>query len=236
MIFTLLCTLSLAGLLFQDESPALYRQEYAVFIRGARAGTESVNERMDKDGNRVVASEHEILMTDGLEAKRLAFETVMVFAKDTAIPTSYSYKYTSGSLKDYYDVTVKDAKITRTLSRSGNVIESTGAWLPGMLILDFNVYHHYDMLSRLYDFKKRGRQVFSNFMPVIGNVVPLAVTWLEDGNLDYGRGSIPVRNFKVEFVGVRTGLFSTDMNGRLVRLIMKEQDLEVVRKDLVPEK
>lgn len=35
---------------------------------------------------------------------------------------------------------------------------------------------------------------------------------------------------------MRSGNFSTDMSGRLVRLILREQDLEVVRKDLVPEK
>ena len=163
------------------------------------------SELKDKDGNRVVASQHEILVTDGLEVKRMAFETTMVFVKDSLVPQRYSYKYLSGDLKDYYEVTVKDAKINRILSRGGNIIESSGVWQPGMLILDFNVYHHYDTLVRLYDFKKRGRQVFTDFMPVIGNEVLLAVTWLEDAKLDYGKGTIPVRNFKIEFMGIRTG-------------------------------
>jgi len=236
MMTLLSVCLSLAILSLQAEPPPSYQQTYAIFIRGAAAGTETVREFKDKDGNRVVASRHEILLSDSIETKRMAFETAMVFAKDSLVPLRYSYKYLSGDLKDYYEVTIKDSKINRILSRGGNIVESSGAWQPGMLILDFNVYHHYDIISRLYDFKLRGRQIFTDFMPVIGNEVGLAVTWLEDAKLEYGKGTIPVRNFKIEFMGIRTGNFSTDMDGRLVRLVMREQDLEVVRKDLVPEK
>ncbi len=220
----------------QAEPAPLYTQTYSIFIHGSLAGTEAVTERRDKDGNRVCSSRHDMLVTDGLETKRMAFETTMVFVKDTVIPTKYSYRFVSGDAKDSYDVTVKNGKITRVLSRGGTKSETTADLRPDTVILDFNVYHQYDVLARLYDFKKKGRQTFSDFIPVIGNQVSLAVTWLEDSKLDYGRGSVEVRNFKIEFVGVRTGNFSTDMDGRLVRLLMREQDLEVLRQDLVPEK
>ena len=52
-----------------------------------------------------------------------------------------------------------------------------------MVILDFNVYHQYDYLIRKYDMKKRGRQVFANFIPVIGNDIPLAITFLDNEKL-----------------------------------------------------
>jgi hypothetical protein len=133
-------------------------------------------------------------------------------------------------------VTVKGGKIVRVLSRAGNISETSAVMQPGTVIMDVNVFHPYDVVARLYDFKKRGRQIFSNFIPIIGSDVPLAVTWLEDSKLDYGKGTIPVRNFRVESAGMRVGNFSTDMNGRLVRVIMREQGLEVVRKDLVPER
>ncbi len=232
----LLCLLSLAGILPQTAPSPLYAQTYAVFIRGMAAGTETVSESTDKDGNRVVSSHHELLVNERSETKRLAFETTEVLARDTVVPMSYSYKYLSGNTKDYYDVTIKGGKISRVLSRGGNTSEATAVMQPGMVILDFNVYHQYDMLSHLYDFKKGGRQIFNDFIPVIGTFIPLAVTWIEDSTLQFGKGSIPVQNFKVEFVGVRAGNFSTDMKGRLVRLIMRDQDLEVVRKDLVPDK
>ncbi len=220
----------------QSEAPPLYTQTYAIFIRGNPAGTETVSERLDKDGNRVVSSQHELLVLDPTSTSRLAFETTSVFAKNTPVLMSYSYKYLSGSSKDYYDVTIKAGKINRILSRAGNISETSLPMQPGTVILDVNVFHQYDELARLYDFKKGGRQTFSNFIPVIGNDLPLAVTWLEDAKLEYAQGVIPVRNFKIEFVGVRAGNYSTDMKGRLVRLIMREQDLEVVRKDLVSEK
>jgi hypothetical protein len=236
MISLILALLIAAGAWHQAEPAPLYTQTYAIYIRSAFAGTETVSERLDKDGNRVVTSQHEMLVIDSNETNRLAFETTTVFVKDTVAPMSYSYKYLSGSTKDYYDVTIKAGRITRVLSRGGKISETTAAVPASMVILDVNVYHQYDLLSRLYDFKKGGRQIFNNFIPPIGTDMPLAITWLEDSKLAWAQGTIPVRNFKIEFVGVRTGNFSTDMKGRLVRLIMREQDLEVVRKDLVPDK
>jgi hypothetical protein len=235
MTILLLWLSILAGFLPQTEPAPLYSQTYAIFIHGSLAGTETVSERMDKDGNRVCSSQHEMLVTDGLETKRMVFETNTVFVKDSTVPMSYSYKYLSGS-RDYCDVTVKGGKIVRVLSRAGNISETSAVMQPGTVIMDVNVFHPYDVVARLYDFKKRGRQVLSNFIPVIGSDVPLAVTWLEDSKLDYGKGTIPVRNFRVESAGMRVGNFSTDMNGRLVRVIMREQDLEVIRKDLVPDR
>ena len=233
MTAPLLILLGMISAFTQGEAPPSYAQTYAIFIHGQRAGTESVTERPDKDGGRMIRSQHEMLITDGLEAKRMAFETDTAFARESLVPARYSYRYLSGVSKDYYEVTCKDGRFNRIMSRGGNIIESSGALRSDTLFLDFNVYHQYDLLARVYDFKKRGRQVFHDFIPAIGSEVDLAVTWLEDARLEYDRGAIPVRNYKIEFVGVRSGNLSTDMAGRLVRLIMREQDLEVVRQDLV---
>ena len=224
----------LAGLRFQDAPVPLYEQTYSIYIRGVLAGAESVSERRDKDGDRVCSSQHVMLVTDSLETKRMAFETTMVFVKSTAVPLSYSHKYLSGS-KDFCNVTVKNGKISRVLSRGGNLSETTATLQPAAVILDVDVYYQYDIFARVYDFKKRGRQTFNDFLPVIGSFVPVAVTWLEDSKLDYGKGTIAVRNFKIDFFESKTGYFSTDMSGRLVRLIIHDQDLEVVRKDLIPQ-
>jgi hypothetical protein len=233
LLWWLLCAYGVAP---QSESATAYEQTYAIYIRGSFAGTETVKESVDNDGNRVVSSQHELMITESSETTRLAFETTSVFAKNIVMPQSYSCRYLSGNTKDHYEVTVKGGRVTRILSRAGAVSETSSAAQPGMVILDVNVYHQYDELARLYDFKKRGRQTFNNFLPVIGTSMPLALTWLEDSKLEYDKGSIPVRNFKIEFVGLQAGSYSTDPKGRLVRLIMAEQGLEVVRKDLVPEK
>jgi len=231
-------SLTLACLL-RTGSPAAstpqYSQAYTVLIKGVPCGTETTTEEWGKDGNLVSSSQSEIFITDGLETKRLAFVTRMVLSKSNLTPISYSYKYTSGESKDGYEVTVKDGQIRRVLSRGGHSSEITVPLLADVTILDFNVYHQYDYLIRKYDVKKGGRQSFHNFIPLIGSEMPMAITQIEDTNLEHAKGTLPVRNFKIEFVGMWSGTVSTDKSGRLVRLVLRDQDLEVVRKDLLPE-
>jgi hypothetical protein len=216
-----------------DKAP-VYTQSYAILIKGELAGTENVTETANEAGDLLSASEHEIYISDGLGTKRMAFTTKMCLAKNTYAPVSYSYKYTSGDVGDSYDVAVKGALIRRTLTRSGRTSEATAPVQPNTVILDFNVYHHYDYLVRRYDEVKGGRQVFSDFVPLIGNDIPLALTLMGDTELKYEKGSLAVSSYRVEFVGIAGGTLSVDKNKRLVRLVIPVQDLEVVRKDLLP--
>ena len=211
-----------------------YTQSYLAFIKGAQAGNETVTEQWDPQGNFVSTSESEIFLDDGLERKRMAFVTRLVLTKAYA-PVSYSYRYTSGSSGDRYEVTVKDGRIIRVLTRNGRASEASLPLEPGVVILDFSVYHQFDYVMRRYDLKKGGRQSFPNFIPLIASELPLAITRLQDSQIEHARGVLPVRTFRVEFVGVWSASLATDRDGRLVRLAVREQDLEVVRKDLIPE-
>ncbi len=216
------------------EAPP-YAQSYSILIKGTLAGTEKVTEKTEPDGNILAVSEHDILITDGLETKRMAFTTTMRLAKKNLEPIYYSYKYTSGEARDFYEVNVKDGRMTRLLSRGGRTNEINVAYQPGQVILDFSVYHQYDYLVRQYDFKKKGSQTFPNFIPLIGTEMKLTLTYLGDGTYDRPAASIPVRNFKVEYVGLWGATFSMDNDGRLVHLVAPAQELEVVRTDLVPQ-
>lgn len=214
------------------EPAPSYQASYSIFIRGDLAGTEKLEERKTADGRLLVASTHEMLISDGLETKRLAFETSLEMARDEA-PLHYSYRYTSGESGDSCQVDIAGGRATRLLVRGSRRSETSTPVEPGFVLLDFNVYHHYDYLVRHYDLKAGGRQAFHNYIPVIGGPVPLALTRMEDTNLEYAGGSMLVRNFKVEFAGTRTGVVSTDATDRLVRLVIQAQDLEVVRADIV---
>jgi hypothetical protein len=216
------------------ENAPIYSQNYAILIKESVAGSEKVTETMDGARNIVSASDHEIFVTDGLGTKRMAFTTRMLLAKNTYAPMSYFYKYTAGDAGDSYDVTVKNAQIKRVLTRSGHASEVTVPLQANTVILDFNVYHQYDYLVRRYDGSKGGRQIFNDFVPLIGTDIPLAVTFLGDGELKLENGSIPVSNYKIEFVGIAQGTLSVDKNKRLVHLLIPTQDLEVVRNDLLP--
>jgi hypothetical protein len=215
-----------------DAAPT-YSQSYAIFLKGVPAGAEKITETTEKDGSLLAVSEHEILISDGLETKRMAFITTMRLAKGNLAPLYYSYKYTSGDVRDYYEVNVKNGQISRLLNRSGRITEVTAPLQPGLVILDFSVYHQYDYLIRKYDLRKQGRQSFHNFIPLIGSEIPLALTYLGESKLDWPGGVMVVRNFKIEFVGIWNATFSADGHGRLVRLLSPVQDLEVVRKDLI---
>ena len=218
-----------------SSAASSYSESYAILIKGAPAGSEIVKEQSDSNGDTVSTSDHEILINDGLEAKQMKFSTRMVLAKNTGIPVSYSYWYTSGNTGDSYDVTIKNGQITRVLNRGGRTSEVTVPLLPDMVFVDHNVYHQYDFLVRKYDFKKGGRQTFANFIPVIGNDIPVALTFIGDDKLNLQTGSIQIRNFRIEFVGIWGGTLSVTKEGRLVRLLVPTQDLEVVRRDLLPE-
>jgi hypothetical protein len=212
-----------------------YSESYAILIKGALAGSETVTEKPDPNGDTISSSEHEILVTDGLETKKMKFSTRMVLAKSTGIPVAYSYWYTSGNTGDSYDVTIKNGQITRVLNRGGRTSEITIPLQPDMVFVDFNVYHQYDYLVRKYDFKKSGRQTFADFIPLIGNDIPVALTYIGEDKLDLKTGSLQLRNFRMEFVGIWGGVLSVNKEGRLVRLVIPTQDIEVVRRDLLPQ-
>jgi hypothetical protein len=212
-----------------------YFQSYVVFIRGEPSGTETVTETPDGKGNIISASEHSLLIADGNEIKRMSFVTSMTLAKNGTSAVAYTLRYTSGGSSDYIDLKVQGGQIHRELSRGGRVSEVSQALGPDTVIFDFNVYHQFDYLARRYDFKKKGRQVFQNFIPIVGAEIPLALTWLEDGELEYAKGKMPVRNYRFDISGVMAGVFSLDKANRLVRLLVREKDLEVLRQDLVPE-
>jgi hypothetical protein len=212
-----------------------YSESYTILIKGALAGSETVTEKLDPNGDTISSSEHEILVTDGLETKKMKFSTRMVLAKNTGIPVSYSYWYTSGNTGDSYDVTIKNGQITRVLNRSGRTSEITIPLQPNMVFVDFNVYHQYDYLVRKYDFKKGGRQTFADFIPVIGNDIPVALTYMGEEKLDLKTGPLQLRNFRMEFVGLWGGTLSVNKEGRLVHLVIPTQDIEVVRRDLLPQ-
>jgi hypothetical protein len=237
MSVQLLRLVILLGLAFplraSDTTPS-YSQSYTIIIKGVQVGSESVKESADKEGNRVSSSAHEILVTDGLETKRMAFETEMVLEKGSSTPSRYLCRYTSGASRDWYEVKIKGNRITRVLNRGGHAGEVSASWTPDTVLVDFSVYHHYDYLVRRYDSKKGGRQEFKNFIPVIGTEIPLLLTRLADSTLEIGDAGVPVRNFRVDFTNIFSATLSVDKAGRLVRLTVPEQDLLVVRTDLVP--
>jgi hypothetical protein len=209
-----------------------YSQAYAILINGVVVGNERVVEKINEAGQLVATSDHDIMITDGLVTKRMVFSTKMVFSKNSYDPVSYNYEYKEGNTGDYYEVLINGGQITRSLRKGGRSNEITAPFMPGMVILDYNVYHQYDYLVRKYNKKKGGKQSFADFLPIIGLDIPVALTFLGDSSIEFEKKSIPVKNFRIEFVGV--GTLSVDKDERLVRLQIPSQDINVIRVDLLP--
>ncbi|NWG13631.1 MAG: hypothetical protein HXY20_08865 [Acidobacteria bacterium] len=205
-------------------------QTFEIFMKGEPVGTEVVTETTDKDGNIVSRSEHEMLVSDGLEVKRVAFNTELVLAKGSLQPIRYKLQYTSGQSHDSCEVTSNGKQLTRILLRGNRKSEASTPLVPGMVVLESNVYHLYEYLVRQYDRKKGGRQMFQAYLPPVGAEVPAALTRMEDSKLDLPGGPVPVANFRYEFVALLNGLLSVDASGRLVRLVSPGQELEVRRR------
>jgi hypothetical protein len=220
-------------LLQAGQAPAgapSYTQTYEVILRGQPAGTEVVSERTDKDGNLVSSSEHDILVSDGLETKRIAFTTELVLARRSQAPVRYEMRYTSGESHDSCLVTVAGSQFVRTLIRGSRKSEMATPLDPSMVILESNVYHLYDLLVQKYDAKKGGRQIFRAYLPPVGSAIPAALSLLGEEDVTTPAGTLRVRNFKFEFVGLSNALLSVDKSGRLVRFYSPDQQVEVIRK------
>jgi hypothetical protein len=207
-----------------------YAQTYEVFLRGQLAGTEVVSERTDKNGNLISSSEHDLLVSDGLETKRVAFTTELTLAKGSRAPVRYELRYTSGESHDSCVVTTAGNLLVRTLIRGSRKSEATTTMQPAMVIVESNVYHLYEQLVRKYDVKRGGRQILQAYLPPVGADIPAALTLLGEEDVATPAGMIRARNFKFEFVGLANALLSVDKSGRLIRFANPELELEVIRK------
>jgi hypothetical protein len=232
IVLLLLGLFLFASVVDASDDKESYSQSYTILIKGEAAGSENVKETRGASGELISTSEHEIFVSDGLETKRMAFSTKMVLAKSTMEPKSYSFQYTTEGIGDSYEVHIEGGQVHRTLNRKGQTSSVSVPWQPNMVILDVNVYHLYDYVIPKYNMKKKGRQVFADFQPVIGTDIPLALTYLGDENLEYKQNSISVKHFRMELVN-RTGTVSVDKDGRLIRLLIPSQDLQVMRTDLL---
>ena len=211
-----------------------YTQTYVILINGIKSGVETVTEEIDRSGNIISTSEHELFLDDGSAKNHMVFSTRMVLSKGAKNIRTYVCQYKTGQSGDSYEVSIQNGRITRVLSRNGQPGVVVSPFMSNMVIVDFNVYHHYEYLLRRYDRRKKGIQDFSNYIPVIGNDIPIKVTWIGDERLIFGEKSIEASRFIVELANIHAATLFVDKDNRLVFLENPAQELRVIREDLLP--
>ncbi|MGH9804215.1 MAG: hypothetical protein ACRD4D_03500, partial [Candidatus Acidiferrales bacterium] len=100
-------------------------------------------------------------------------------------------------------------------------------------LLDINVFHHFLLLVRLYDFAKGGPQTVSVFVPQ--SVQPGSVTLELEGveTMTVDAAPQPVRRFSILSEDNRLQLWVTE-TGRFVRLTVPQAEVEVLPAERAP--
>jgi hypothetical protein len=94
---------------------------------------------------------------------------------------------------------------------------------PQVVILDNNLYHHYALLARLFDWNAKGVQTFSVLIPQDLTPGTLTVEWAGPRDLD---------GIKTELLRVRSSDLEIELyvaDGKLVRMIVPESKAEIRR-------
>ena len=223
----------LSGLALSAAADDPYKQTYVILINGEKAGTEAVTEEKDGSGNVISMSEHELLLDEGGAKNRMVFSTKMVLSKGAKNIKTYVCRYKTGDTGDSYEVSIQNDQITRVLTRNGQPGVVRAPFTPNMVVVDFNVYHQYEYLLRRYDRRKKGIQTFANFIPIIGNDIPMKITLIGDETLIFGEKTVEASRFIVELADINTLTLFADKDNRLVFLENTAQGLKVIREDLL---
>ncbi|MBI1750171.1 MAG: hypothetical protein HY234_15620 [Acidobacteria bacterium] len=94
---------------------------------------------------------------------------------------------------------------------------------PQVVILDNNLYHHYGILARLYDWNAKGAQTFAVLIPQDQTPGTVTVEW---------SGPQEIEGIKAELLRVKSADLEIELyvsNGRLVRLAVPTSKAEIRR-------
>lgn len=98
-----------------------------------------------------------------------------------------------------------------------------------MAILDDNVFHHYALLARRYDYDRGGLQEFYAFIPQesIGGI--LHMTLKGDEKVEVNGKSMAVQHLLVDTKDLQLDLYVDGPNHRLVKLVVPSSNVVVER-------
>ncbi|MEW5978521.1 MAG: hypothetical protein AB1898_22220 [Acidobacteriota bacterium] len=97
-------------------------------------------------------------------------------------------------------------------------------------VLDDNVFHHYILLTRRFDFVKGGAQEFSAFVPqqFLSGAVKVVDQGFEE--VKVGESSLSLQHLSVDTGELQIDLWLTDQ-GKLERIAVPKSNVEVIRRD-----
>jgi hypothetical protein len=142
----------------------------------------------------------------------------------TGNPVAYEFS-TKGSRKASGAVRFSGRAATLELHAEGTqgYTQSFEFELPKIVVLDNNLYHHYAILARLYDWNAKGSQTFAVLIPQYPTPGTVTVEW---------GGPQQVGETKYEMLRVKSADLDLELyvaNGRLERIVVPTAKVEVKR-------
>lgn len=197
-----------------------------IYIEGRQSGYENFQFRMD-DGGLELSTESNMVISESGAPSRLSFESKLLLDPETLAAKSYLYRF-KGEGRDSYQVDFEAGRATRRLLRGGRLDIKTSQLEHQPLLLDYNIYSHFMLLLHRYDLKKGGEQGFYSYLPLLGEEMPVSVSFVGEVPISSGGAAIKARAFKVDFAGIYSADILASPDNGILKITIPRGAIEVV--------
>ncbi|MBZ5537440.1 MAG: hypothetical protein LAO31_15905 [Acidobacteriia bacterium] len=215
------------------SSPQLQGNEkgaFNIYVEDQLKGTEEYD--VEPVGNQFVArGKVQLTITRDEKPVHYLIETELVL-KPNFNPVRYSmvqkFEGNTSSIK----MTFQEDKATADFSTGSGTEMRDYQLVPGVALLDDNIFHQYGLLAKRYDYEKGGLQEFSAFIPQesIGGL--LHIIYKGDEKIDVGGKSVAVQHLLVDTNDLKLDLFVEGNEHHLVKLEVPSSKVSVVLQKL----
>jgi len=199
---------------------AVEKGKFRIVVDGQRVGTEEFE---------IAPSGKDWLARGSTEIRPSGAPTSQVSSRLTLRPdgTPVHYEWTAEGQKKAsaaVDFEGGTAKIALRIENAQPFIQELAFGSPHILVLDNNVYHHYAILARLYDWNAKGSQTFPVLIPQ--DMTPGNITVEDAGPENVGGTTLELLRARTPDLELTLYL---DSNHRLIRLSAPASKAEVRR-------
>lgn len=197
-----------------------------IYIEGRQSGYENFHLRT-ADGRLELVTESQMIISESGAPSRLSFESKLLLDAETLAPKSYLYRF-KGEGRDSYQVEFEAGRATRRLLRGGRLDIKTSQLEHQPMLLDYNIYSHFMLLLHRYDLKKGGEQGFYGYLPLLGDELPVNVSFVGEVPISSGGAAIKARAFKVDFAGIYSADILASPDNGILKITIPRGAIEVL--------
>ena len=210
-----------------QQAPAAARTGYNVFLRGAPIGREDVTYSSDATGTTIV-SEGRLAPPINSTMRRAAIK----YGAD-GTPLSFDIEASTNGTEITLHTTFNNAVATTQGSEAGTPVSVTHAFTPRALVLPNGMFGAFAALSQRLLQSAPGMQIPA-FLPP-SSEVSLRVESVNTDRMQTGTTIFDTRRYELTLIAPELALsitLTSGSDGRLIRLTIPAQSLDIVREDI----